>query len=366
MTDPSTPYCAVKVEGEDLTDFAVSVTVDESDTCADGARVLFGDSYIVLCDVLHEGLTLEIELGTAGEHAVVFRGPVTSVAAHFPTAGSPSVEVRAHDSLIGLSLRAHTKRWGNATVSSVVRQIALDNQMVPGTISPDDDALAPEERPAQQVAETDLAFLERLARDADAKLYVDHSSAVDSLNLVSNRSLLEADPLSGSLQFNGTLYDFRASFDAWAAGPEASLVSTDPRSGDRVAISATFLDAPTWTPDSRHLARLGDGADRVTSLLARSSAKRNRRTDWWRRAPRLAGAPARPASEHARVHVDRLRHRGEVCRGRTGGNVWLRPRKRVEVIGYGGRWSGVWYLARVRHELDIQRRRYVSSFVGVR
>jgi hypothetical protein len=46
--------------------------------------------------------------------------------------------------------------------------------------------------------------------------------------------------------------------------------------------------------------------------------------------------------------------------------VWLRPRKRVEVIGYGGRWSGVWYLARVRHELDIQRRRYVSSFVGVR
>lgn len=366
MTDPGTPYCTVTVEGEDLTDFAAVVSVQESDACADGARVLFGDSYIVLCDVLHEGLTLEIELGTAGEHAVVFRGPVTSVTAHFPGTGSPRVEVEAHDNLIGLSLRAKTKRWGNATVSSVVRQIAIDNQMVPGTISPGDDALAPEERPGQQVAETDLAFLERLARDADSKLYVDHSSAVDSLNLVSTRSLLEADPLPGSLQFNGTLYDFRASFDAWAAAPEASLVSTDPRSGDRVTVSESYVDAARWTPDSRHLARLGDGADRITSLVARSSAKRDRRTDWWRRGPRVAGAPARPSSDHAGVHVDRLRHSGEVARGRTGGNVWLRPRKRVEVVGYGGRWSGVWYLARVRHEMDLEGRRYLSSFVGVR
>lgn len=366
MTDPSTPYCTVKVEGEDLTEFAVTVTVDESDRCADGARVLFGDTYLVLCDVLHEGLTLEIELGTAGEHAVVFRGPVTSVSAHFPEVGSPRVLLEAHDNLIALSFRPRTKRWGNTTVSSVVRQIALDNEMVAGTISPGDDVLAPEERPAQQVAETDLAFLERLAVDADSKLYVDHSNPVDSLNLVSNQSLLQADPLPGSLQFNGTLYDFRASFDAWAAAPEVSLTTTDPRSGDRVAWSSSYAGAATWTPDSRHLARLGDGADRVTSLIARSSAKRERRTDWWRHPARQAGAAARPSSDHSGVHVDLLRHSGEVARGRTGGNVWLRPRKRVEVIGYGGRWSGVWYLARVRHDLDIQRRRYLSTFVGVR
>jgi hypothetical protein len=368
MTDPGAVFCLIKVQGEDVSDLVVDLVIEESDERADRARILLGDSGLVLCDVIHEGLQVEIDLGRGAEHAVVFRGVVTSVTAAFPISGSPTLELIAHDSLIMLSLEPRTKRWGNATLSAIVTQIARENELVPGTIAPGDDGLIPEERPAQQVAETDLAFLQRLCRDHDAKLYVDHSQPADTLNVVATRTLLAADPLPGSLQLNGTLYDFRASFDSWAAAPEQALVATDPDTGDVVTIEQQLAGTGDagWTPDATRIARLGAGAARVQSLMTRSAATRSRITDFWRRPPRRAGAPARPAAQRAGVHGDRLRCRGQVARGRTGGNIWIRPRARVEIVGYGGRWSGVWYLAQVRHHLDQVRRSYETTFVGTR
>ncbi len=361
-------FCAVTVQGQELTDYVARLEVEESDSRADVARILFGDSQLVLCDVLHEGLTVEIDLGRSDEHAVVFRGVATSVTSQFPHVGSPTVELVAEDSLIRLALEPRTKRWSNTSVSAIVQQVAAANGLLPGTIAPGDDAVFTDRQPAQQVAETDLAFLERLALDSDSKLYVDHSGPVDSLNLVSTQSLLAAAPLEQSLEFNSTLVDFRASFDAWAADPEEHLVTTDPDSGERVTVDERLAESgdTTWTPDPARIARLGDGATRIAALIASAAPVRAQLTDLWRIPARDAGAPARPASAHTRVHGDRLRRRGQTGRGRASGSIWLRPRARVEIVGYGGRWSGTWYLARVRHRLDLLTRSYESSFVSVR
>jgi len=360
-------FASVKVEGQELVDYVVRIQLEESDTRADVVRITFADGNLVMCDVLHEGQKIEIDMGRSDEHALVFRGVATSVNATFPRIGSPFVELVAQDSLILLALKPRTKRWA-VNVSTIVRQIALANSLVPGTISPGDDAAFPEERPAQQVAETDLAFLQRLARAYDSKLYVDHSTPVDSLNLVSNQSLLDAEPLQQTLVFNSTLVDFRVGFDAWAADPEEHVVTTDPDSGDRVAVDETLFrpDDVTWVPDPTRIARLGDGAARVTALVGASAGARAQLRDFQRVPPRLAGAPARAASEHGRVHGDRLRHRGHTGRGRASGSIWLQPRARVQVLGYGGRWSGTWYLSRVRHELDLVLRTYACSFVCTR
>jgi hypothetical protein len=366
MTDPS-PLCRVTVEGEDLTDLAVRVAVEESDERADLARIVFGDSMLVLCDALHEGLSVEVELGRADEHAVVFRGVVTSVTAVFPPAGSPTVELVAHDSLILLSLRARTRRWANTTVSSIVRRVALDHGLVAGRIDLRRDGSYPVERPLQQVAETDLALLERIARDHDAKLFVDHSGPVDQLCLVSTAALESAEPIDRSLVFNASLSDFRAGFDAWAADPSEELVTTDP-DGERLALAERLLqpDDARWTPDATRIARLGEGAGRVAAVIARGAGKRARLTDYWRVPPRTAGVPARPAGDTAGNHGDLLRRRGQTGRGRAGGSIWLRPRARVEITGYGGRWSGVWTLTRVRHDVELLTRSYTTSFVCVR
>jgi len=361
-------FASVKVQGQELVDYAVRVRLDESDTRADVASVTFGDANLVLCDILHEGQTLEIDIGRTDQHALVFRGVATSVHAHFGAVGSPTVELVAQDSLIKLALEARTKRWANATVSSIVSRIALDNSLRPGTIAPGEDASFPEERPAQQVTETDLAFLERLAHAYDSKLYVDHSQPVDALNFISNQSLLEAAPIEQSLVFNSTLVDFRVGYDAWATAPEEHVVTTDPTTGERVTVDETLFrpDDVAWTPDPTRIARLGAGSARVTALVAASAGARAQLRSFQRVPPRLAGAPARPATDHARVHSDRLRHRGHTGRGRASGSIWLRPRARINVLGYGGRWSGPWYLSRVRHELDLAVRTYACSFVCTR
>jgi len=366
MTE-TTLFASVKIEGQELVDYVVRIVVDESDTRADVARVTLADGNLVLCDVIHEGQKVEIDMGRSDEHALVFRGVTTSVTATFPRVGSPFVELVAQDSLILLAMKPQTKRWV-ANVSSIARQIALANSLVAGTIAPGEDAAFTEDHPAQQVAETDLAFLQRLARAYDSKLYVDHSNPVDSLNLVSNQSLLDATPLQQTLVFNSTLQDFRVGFDAWAADPEEHVVTTDPDSGDRVTVDETLFrpDDITWTPDATRIARLGDGAARVTALVGASAGARARMRDVQRVPPRLVGAPPRAASEHGRAHGDRLRHRGHTGRGRASGSIWLQPRARVQVQGYGGRWSGTWYLTRVRHELDLVLRTYACSFVCTR
>jgi hypothetical protein len=368
MAAPSPPFCAVRVEGEELTDLVVRLRVDESDARADRARILFGDSLLVLCDVLHEGQAIEIELGRADEHAVVFRGLATSVTATFPPAGAPTVELVAHDRLILLSMEARTRVWSNTSVSAIVKEVARDHQLQTGTVAPGDDASFAQHTPLAQVAETDLALLERLGAAHDAKLFVEHGERDDTLSFVSTATLAAAEPIEQSLAHNSTLGDFRASFDAWAAEPAEAVVSTDPGTGDRVADRLALLTdtGADWSPDATRIARLGAGRDRVTRLLAASAGARSRVQQSRRVPPRLAGVPARASGDRSGITGDRLRPRGQSGQGRAGGSIWLRPRARVRIQGYGGRWSGVWTLATVRHEVDLATRRYTTSFTCVR
>jgi hypothetical protein len=299
------PYCRVSVEGQEITDLVHRCELDESDERADQARLTLGDANLVLSDVLHEGLAVEID-------------------------------------------------------------IAVANGLRPGTIAPAHDEPFDDARPAQQVIETDLAFLQRLARLYDAKLYIDHGEPTDTLNLVSTTSLMEAEPIDELLVFNGNMEDFRVSFDSSATATEQSLVSTDPQTGDVVTLSERIAESGevSWTPDPGRVA-LGDG-DRLAGLLGQSASKRATLTDYWRVPARVAGVPARPSSDGSLTFGDRARKLGQRGRGRTAGNIWLRPRTRVRIEGYGGRWSGPWYLAGVRHVLDLDDRDFVTSFTCTR
>jgi phage protein D len=361
-------FCVVTVEGEDVTDLVRHLELEENDSLADMARLTLGDDDLVLSDVLHEGLAVEVDLGTPQEHAVVFRGVVTGIVADFLSRGGPTVELTVADGLIGLSLRPRTKRWFNTPVSGIVREIALSNSLLPGRIEPADDRVVTDAAPEQQVEETDLAFLHRLADTFDSKVFVEQTGPTDSLSFVATRVLLEAEPVPQRLVFNANLADFRAAFDAFATAPETHLVSTDPKTGATVELGERLVGPiePSWIPDSARIARLGEAAGRVSSILARGATKRARVADFWRLPPRVAGVPARDAADRSLALGDRARRLGQSARGRAEGSIWLQPRARVQVHGVGGRWSGPWYLARVRHELDLTTRAYTTSFACVR
>jgi hypothetical protein len=363
---------SVKVDDEELSDQVLRLELDERDSLADLVTLTFGDSHLILADLLLEGQPIEIDLGWTDEHAVVFRGILTGIRGNYPSGGLPSVEVEAADSLIILSLRHKTRRWTQAP-AEIVRAIALENHLTPGTIDlgePAGEGPAPPAQPPleQQVEETDLAFLHRLGRDYGCKVFVDHAEAHDTLHFISTGKLLGEEPLERALVFNAGVQSFTASFDLFATDPEEHLVTTDPLTVERVQLSRKLIDGREglWSPDPDRIARLGDGVGRVASLAARAAPRRYTLTDSWRRPPRLAGAPARSSSDPAGTRGDPSRSLGQIGRGRTSGNIWLRPRKRVTIEGYGSRWSGVWYLARTRQLLDLPRRSFVTTFMCTR
>lgn len=361
-------FISVKIEDEEVGDLLELLVVEESDSQADLATMTFGDSYQVLSDILHEGLSVEIDLGREDAHALLFRGAIIGVRAMFPSQGQALVEIQAIDSLTQLNYQPRTKRWWNTTVSQIVRDIAMVNRLVPGDIQPSEDFLIEESRPRQQVEETDLAFLHHLAQDYDCKLYVEHEQRRDLLNFVSTLSLLNAQPIEQTLRANVNLIDFMASYDTFATAPEMRLVATDPQTGDRLEISSDLISLGDgqWTPDLRRIAQTGAAATRLSRLITRSASKRARLRDFWRIPPRIAGAASRPLDDSSGTFGDLSRRLGQSGKGRARGSIWLRPRRRVLIEGYGGRWSGDWYLARVRHEMDLSQRSYISSFVCTR
>src|SRR5215475_182678 len=166
------PFVSVKVEGEEVNDLLELVEVEENDSQADLAILTFGDSHLILSDILHEGLTVEVDLGRKDAHALIFRGMIIGIRADFPSRGEARVEVQALDTLITMALRPKTLRWWNTTLSQIVRDLAIVNGFVPGDIEFAEDGVVDEVRPRQQVEETDLAFLHRLAQDYDCKVYV--------------------------------------------------------------------------------------------------------------------------------------------------------------------------------------------------
>lgn len=361
-------FASVKVEGEEVSDLLEVLMVEESDSQADLAALTMGDPHQVLSDVLHEGLSVEIDLGREEAHTRLFRGVIVGIRTRFPNQGQATVEIQAMDSLAQLNYQPRTRRWWNTTVSQMVRDIAIANSLLPGDIDVTEDALIAESQPRQQVEETDLAFLHRLAADYGCKLYVEHGTGPDSLNFVSTQLLLEAEPVEETLTAHQNLVDFTAGYDTFATAPELRLVTTDPDTGERISIStalATAADAQ-WTLDPDRLAQTGAGAARLTRLLTLAASKRARLHEVWRIPPRQAGSPARPSGDRTGLVGDASRRLGQSGQGRARGSIWLRPRRRVVIAGYGGRWSGDWYLARVRHDMDLNQRRYVSSFVCTR
>ena len=362
-------YC-VEIERENVSDLVESFEVEKSDRQASMATLVFGDSDLVLSDILHEGLDVAIDLGRRSAHTTIFRGIVTGIRANFLARGEPQIEVQAMDNLIALGFEPKTKRWWNTPISQIVRDIALQNKLRPGEIEPEADTLMDQDHPHHQLEETDLAFLLRLAKAHDSKLYIKHHPEIDSLNFVSTRKLFEEEPIEEPLIFNANLEEFSPALDSSATGRPAVLVTTDPLTGETIApdggIEPLDPSEALWMPDTDRLARLGEGAVRLAGLIAKTAPKRLQVADFGMRPPREVGAPSRPKSDRSLTLGDRSRRLGQTAQGQAAGSVMLRPHRRVKVEGCGGRWSGHWYLAEVRHRVDLAQRTFTSSFTCTR
>lgn len=339
-------YYCLEVEGENLSDLIAGFRIEESDSQAGLATLTLRDSNLVLSNLLQEGLQVEIELGRREAHAPLFRGTIAGIRPSFPSRGEPQVEVEVMDSLIRLGLRPQTRLWQNKTISQIVRAIAEAHSFRPDEIEleEDKDITIQEERPLLQVEETDLAFLFRLARDYDCKLYIDHQISGDRLNFISTSSILQSDPIETPLVFNDNLEEFSVTLDVFSTGASPiELITTELLSGNRLpqeeegAPSTSAAEATTestserqlvatssaWIADLERIARAGEGAERLSRMRVQFTARHPRVAAAWPVSPRLAGAPSRFSSDRSGTYSDSSRRLGQTAQGRAAGSIGL-------------------------------------------
>lgn len=366
MTHPSRPvFYEITIEGESVSDFLESFEIQESDSRLNMATLTFGDSNLILSEILQEGLSVEIDLGREDAHGVIFRGEITGVRADIPRQGQPQTIITAMEQALQLGRRSQRRTWNSTTISQLILAIVADggNDLRPGIIDVGEDEEVEQTFPRQQMEQTALEMLYALAREYDARVYVEHTDAGDTLNFVSTRTLIEAEPIEETLAFNRNLLSFTVSADSAAAALQQELFTSDPITGEDITVTQ---DPDTgdlsWEASPELLARLGADSERLLPLIAKATFKRSQLETYLSQPANRIGVPARPSTRRASTLGDRARRQGLQAEGQAQGSIWLRPYRRVRIEGCSGRWSGAWYMAEVTHQVDIQRRSYVSRF----
>lgn len=177
------------VDGHDnleLSDRVVEMTISQDQTGLFRCEVLFdnwgpveqGFSY-VLSDrrIIDFGKTFTVK--HSGDSSVLFSGRIMALEGMFLANGSRLLRVLAEDRLQDLRMTRRTRHFGDGdsvTDSDVIRQIANDHSLQTSL-----DIEEVNHKRLAQVNESDLAFLQRLARGLDADIWLDN----DTIHVIS-------------------------------------------------------------------------------------------------------------------------------------------------------------------------------------
>jgi phage protein D len=115
-------------------------------------------------DTLEFGKSLRITVGSG----VIFDGRITAITAEFPEGAPPRVGVCAEDRLQDLRMTRRTRAFTDASIDSVLQQIASDHGL-----QPDVSVGGETYKALAQVNQSDLAFIRDLARREDAQVWVE-------------------------------------------------------------------------------------------------------------------------------------------------------------------------------------------------
>ena len=131
--------------------------------------------------------------------AVLFRGRISALSGHFPAGGAPEISVLAEDRLQDLRMLRRTRTFEQASLADVVSRVASDHGL-----QADAQGSGPTYAVLAQVNQSDLAFLNDLARREGAQVWSEDSK------LVLRKGRERADV---ELAWAGTLREFDVAAD---------------------------------------------------------------------------------------------------------------------------------------------------------
>jgi phage protein D len=285
--------------------------------------------------------------------------------------------IRGYDNSMKMGLRPRNRPWQGTTsqpidLESIVRQIAREHGFSSLNVELRGNPTFPHNGIRQQ-DETDLAFLQRLARTFGCELFVEPNEDDDTLNFVSQYSIMNSDP-------EVTLYYARCDVDHHLRrfDPRSSVSDIhlpraysgiDYDSGEPTEVTRADI-APVHTSEDDFLdenmlsfsQQSPERAPQVEALIAAAPAVQTQLRTEMGGVQRVA-VPAFVTQEtlsHLSLNQFSTSLNGMRASGETPGNHRLHAQNNVGIANVGGRFSNTWYLSRVTHTLD--GRGYSTTF----
>jgi hypothetical protein len=345
----------------DLSRDLTSVLVEEEDQAPARCTIQVPDAYQLFSHAFHEGMDVEVDLGSVEDHGVVFRGRIYHVDASLPQAGVPTVTVKAYDPCMELGLEPRNRRFVGVTLKQVVEQL-VQNRF---SGSPAIDLLGNpkfEGQGLRQREETDLCFLRRLAKANHCTMGVD---VAGTFRFKATANVIKEQPAVslayGRCDVPARLLTFQAQADAGRIEVARVISALDPITG-KVLDTREIPAEPPVTPedplrDEGLAAFASESADRAASLdklikAARTVDKTFPKSLGTRRAAIPTFSSPNQLLEDGAVQPGATAL-GMEATGSAVGQKALHVGAPTSIVG-GGRFSGPWFVSKATHSLDRQ------------
>lgn len=284
-----------------------------------GAGLAFEDD-----TVLRLGAQVAVYGGDVNEPQEIFRGLVTGLEGEFSQQAPPELGVLAEDAFQRSRMTRRTQVHENATLAGLAQDLAGRLGLTPVVTGLTDDIGT-----QVQLNESDLAFLRRLLRRADADMQV-----VGAKLHVSPR----ADVRRGTIElaFGSQLRRARVLADLTHQVTETTVTGWDSAQGQRVSGTSSG-------------ANLGPGSGRAGAQLVRDAVGERSH-----HVGHLAATTRTEAQALADAAFDERARRLMCIEGTAEGNPALRVGAHVQISGLSGRFDNTYYVTRAVHRFDMQ------------
>lgn len=310
-------------EGADIFSFSMRDRHKESGRFAGGADLRWIDD-----EDFQEGKKVRIEMGYVGNMRLMIVGRVTAVTPNFPESGMPTLAIRG-TSLYDRLMRARrrepfTKSTDSDIAGEIARQVGLKAQVDPTTA----------EYPYQSATDETLhQFLTRRAQRIGYELVVKE----ETLYFEQPGYRKNPSPVL-VLEWGRNLKSFRPNLRTHGINTEVRLRGTLTSQGG----SKTAVVGSARAGDERVKLGRSAGSEFVSKQLSDS--------------PQLYEDHSirnqEEANEIALAQLERGSMEYLTGSGSCIGNIKLKPRTVIEIKNLGARFSGRYYVTRVRHTID--------------
>jgi len=347
------PFVKVRWQGQDVSGSVLAVEVEDDDRLADKAELVYESR--VACAAFREGQEISIELGWEGDSAVLFHGVIVRLKAEATPNGRERATVTALDLSTRMHREAKTFSFEAGKVSEVVQTIVAAYGLELGRVECEPDTELTPLKPLRQTNQTDLAFLQDVARRYGARAFVEVNDGKPKFYFLPERVLLAA-PVAGRMKYcggSGELIEFEYRRAAMEAPPVTEATTVDAKSAKPATAKPAAPPPPEpITVDDGLLAALTkrDPAGAAAySTAVETAAQAAETPEAQVRTQAAVGVPSDPAQAELAARGDLTRGQGMTGEGVAVGTIELRAKSRVDLFGIAPWAEGAWYIRRAKH-----------------